>query len=57
MIEFKVTLDIRYFMEEGNAQRHWQQNRVYYPAAFQTFIDHLTPSKADVPEGTSASKE
>lgn len=49
--------DIRYFMEEGNAQRHWQQNRVYYPAAFQTFIDHLTPSKADVPEGTSASKE
>lgn len=41
--------DIRYFMEEGNARRHWQQNRIYYPPAFQTYIDHLTPSKADVP--------
>ncbi len=42
--------DIRYFMEEDNAQRHWQQNRTYYPAAFQSYIDHLTPPKADAPK-------
>jgi hypothetical protein len=24
LIEFKVTLDIRYFMEENNARHHWQ---------------------------------
>jgi hypothetical protein len=42
--------DIHYFMEESNAQRFWQQNRIYYPEAFQNYIDRLTPPKPDVHE-------
>jgi hypothetical protein len=45
-----LSRDIKDFMSEANARRHWQRMREFYPKSFQSFVNQITEKKTGAPK-------